>query len=372
MGLLRKIATGFAVLLVLGVAGLAIALRHEADCPPDLPPAPDGAAFAAVVHRCYGPPQVLRLARIAAPPLAPGRVRVQVHAASVNPLDWHFMRGEPRVMRLASGFGTPGEPRLGADFAGVVTAVAPDVSRLRPGDRVFGARTGSFAEFLDVRADGAIAVLPAQVEFASGAAVPIAALTALQALRDVGGLQPGQRVLINGASGGVGTFAVQIARLMGAEVTGVSSTRNLDLVRGLGAARVIDYTTEDFTRDAARWDLIVDNVGNRSLGEVLRVLAPQGRYVMVGGPSDDPWLGPIRRVLAMALRQPFVDQRLEFFVAEDKRADLETLAGWLADGRLRAVIDRRYPLAAVPEAIAYLELGRARGKVVIDVVAPGG
>lgn len=369
--MLRKLATGLAVLVVLGLAGLAIALRHEASCPPELPSAPGGAAFSAVLQRCYGPPGVLRLARVAAAPLVPGHVRVQVQAASVNPLDWHFMRGEPRVMRLASGFGAPRESRLGADFAGVVTAVAPGVTRLRPGDRVFGVRTGSFAEFVDVRADGAIAVLPAQVGFASGAAVPVAALTALQALRDVGGLRPGQRVLVNGASGGVGSFAVQIARLMGGEVTGVSSTRNLDLVRGLGAARVIDYTTEDFTRDATRWDLIVDNVGNRPLGEVLRVLAPQGRYVMVGAPSDEPWLGPVWRVIAMALRQPFVAQRLESFVAEDRQADLETLAGWLADGRLRAVIDRRFPLAAVPEAIAYLELGRARGKVVIEIGPPG-
>jgi len=370
MRMLRKVATALAVLLVLGFAVLAIALRHDAGCPPDSAPAPGVAAFSAMVHRCYGPPQVLRLTRVAELPLAPGHVRVRVQAASVNPLDWHFMRGEPRVMRLVSGFGAPAEPRLGADFAGVVTAVAPGVSRPRPGDRVFGIRTGSFAEFVDVRADGAIVVLPPQVDFASGAAVPIAAITALQALRDVGKLRPGQRVLVNGASGGVGSFAVQIARLMGAEVTGVSSRRNLELVRGLGAARVIDYTSEDFTRDATRWDLVVDNVGNRPLGEVLRVLAPEGRYVMVGGPSEDPWLGPVWRVLAMALRQPFVAQRLESFTADDDRADLETLAGWLADGRLRAVIDRRYPLAAVPEAIAYLELGRARGKVVIEVTPP--
>lgn len=360
-----------AALALLGVAGLALALRHQSRCGEPPPAAAGEASFAAIVQPCYGGPEVLRLARLPVAPLAPGRVRVRVMAAGVNPLDWHFVRGEPRVMRLGSGIGLPSEPRRGADFAGVVESVAPGVTGFAPGDRVFGSRTGSFAEYLDVRADGAIAAMPASLGFAEAAAVPVAAITALQALRDVGRLQPGQRVLVNGASGGVGSFAVQIAKHLGAEVTAVCSTRNVDWVRALGVDHVIDYTVEDFTRGTARWDLVVDNVGNHGLGELLRVLAPTGRYVMVGGPSEERWLGPLNRVLAMQLRQPFAGPRLEFFIADERAEDLRTLAGWLADGSLRVVIDRRYPLAQVPEAIAYVERGRARGKVVIEVAGQG-
>ena len=370
MGWLRKLSLGLAAVAVLGGVLLAFALRHESRCvaPPEA--TPGVASFAAIVQPCYGSPEVLRLARLPQASLAPGRVRVRVMAAAVNPLDWHFVRGEPRVMRIGSGLGAPSETRLGADFAGVVESVAPGVTAFAPGDRVFGNRTGSFAEYVDVRAAGAIAAMSPALGFAEAAAVPVAAVTALQALRDVGRLQRGQRVLVNGASGGVGSFAVQIARRLGAEVTAVCSTRNLDWVRALGADHVIDYTAADFTRSSDRWDLIVDNVGNHGFDELLRVLAPTGRYVMVGGPSEERWLGPINRVLAMQLRQPFVEPRLEFFVADVRRGDLETLAGWLADGSLRAVIDRHYTLAQVPEAIAYVERGRARGKVVIDVAAP--
>ena len=368
---IRRLSWALAAVVILGGSGLALALRHQSRCvaPPEA--ATGTAAFAAIVQPCYGGPEVLRLARLPLAPLAPGRVRVRVVAAAVNPLDWHFVRGEPRVMRLGSGIGAPSESRLGADFAGVVESVAPGVTGFAPGDRVFGTRTGSYAEYLDVRADGAIAAMPASLGFAEAAAVPVAAITALQALRDVGRLQPGQRVLVNGASGGVGSFAVQIAKRLGAEVTAVCSTRNVEWVRALGADHVIDYTREDFTRGAGRWDLVVDNVGNHELGALLRVLPPTGRYVMVGGPSEERWLGPINRVLAMQLRQPFVSPRLEFFVADVRQGDLRTLADWLADGGLRVVIDRRYPLAEVPEAIAYVERGRARGKVVIEVAAPG-
>ena len=231
----------------------------------------------AIVSRCYGSPAVLRLENIAVPTPKDDEVLVRVRAASVNPLDWHYMRGTPYLVRTESGYGTPENPRLGVDFAGTVEAVGRNVKRFQPGDEVFGGKTGAFAEYVTIREGRAIAVKPTNVTFEQAASVPIAGLTALQALRDKGKIHAGQKVLINGASGGVGTFAVQIAKSYGAEVTGVCSTRNVELVRSLGADHVIDYTREDFTKDDQRYDLILDNVGNHTLLRVPARFESQGR-----------------------------------------------------------------------------------------------
>jgi NADPH:quinone reductase-like Zn-dependent oxidoreductase len=285
----------------------------------------------------------------------------------VNLLYWHYMRGTPYIARPTMGLRRPKEIRLGVDFAGEVEAVGAAVTRFAPGDEVFGARTGALAEYLTIRADRVVAK-PANVTFEQAAAVPVAGLTALQALRDQAGVGAGEKVLINGASGGVGTFAVQIAKMLGAEVTGVSSTRNVELVQSLGADHVIDYTMENFTRGTRRYDVIIDNVGNHALSDLTRVLEPGGRYVMVGGPSGT-WIAPIPRVLAMMVRSWFVDHELRFFISEANPQDLSLLADLMQSGAVTPVIDRSYPLAEAPAAIEYLETGRARGKV---IVLPGG
>jgi NADPH:quinone reductase-like Zn-dependent oxidoreductase len=295
------------------------------------------------------------------------QVLVKVHAAAVNPLDWHYMRGSPYIMRLGTGLGAPDEPRLGVDFAGTVESVGKDVTRFKPGDAVFGGRTGAFAEFVTVREERALALKPANITFEQAAAVPIAAITALQGLRDKGRLQAGQKVLINGASGGVGTFAVQIAKALGAEVTGVCSTRNVDLVRGLGADHVIDYTRENFTASDQRYDLILDNVGNHSLREVRRALEPNGTLVIVGTSSKGNWVGPLWRPLKAMALSPFVSQELVNIMAQLDPRDLEVLADLMRSGKMTPVIDRRYSLSDVPAAVRYLEEGRARGKVIISV-----
>lgn len=321
----------------------------------------------AYVYCDYGGPEVMRLARIARPTPGEGAVLVRVHAVAVNPLDWHYLRGTPYVMRLETGLRKPAAPRLGVDFAGTVAALGPGVTAFAVGDEVFGGRTGAFAEYVVVRANGALVHKPANISFEQAAAVPIAAVTALQALRDRGGLRANQRVLVNGASGGVGTFAVQIARHLGAEVTGVCSTRNVELVRSLGAAHVIDYTREDFTKGSVRYDVLLDNVGNHPISACRRVLTPDGRYVLVGGggPHDHRWLGPLGRGLSLLLLSPFVSQEMGAMLSELDPDDLRTLASYMEAGVVTPVIDRRYSFAELPEAIRYLELGRARGKVVV-------
>jgi len=323
-----------------------------------------------VVFRCYGGPEVLSHEDVAKPALEADRVLVRVHAAAANPLDWHYMRGEPYIMRMSSGFGAPKDTRAGVDFAGTVEAVGANVTRFKPGDEVFGGVSGAFAEYVNVREAGALALKPANVTFEQAAAVPIAAVTALQALRDKGGIQAGQKVLINGASGGVGTFAVQIAKSFGAEVTGVCSTRNVELVRRAGADHVIDYTQQDFTQGTERYDLIIDSVGSQSFSAMRRVMQPNGALVMVGNSSKGRWLGPLIGSLKGMLLAPFVDQRIEPLLADMSAKDLELLAGLMMSGKLTSVIDRRYPLSEVPQAIEYLETGRARGKVVIEVSGP--
>jgi NADPH:quinone reductase-like Zn-dependent oxidoreductase len=292
----------------------------------------------AVIYCEYGAPDVLRSENIERPVPGDSQVLVRVRAAAVNPLDWHFMRGTPWIGRIGMGLRKPADIRIGVDFAGVVEAVGRSVTQLQPGDEVFGGRTGAFAEYITVRADR-IALKPPGVTFEQAAAVPVAALTALQGLRDIGGLQPGQKVLINGASGGVGTFAVQIAKAMGAHVTGVCSTRNVELVRSIGADRVIDYTRENFTESAESYDLIIDNVGNHSLGDLRRVLAPQGTYVMIGGPPGRV-ITPLPRVLKLMIVSRFVSQDLRFFISELNPTDLNLLADMMRAGKVTSVIDR--------------------------------
>jgi NADPH:quinone reductase-like Zn-dependent oxidoreductase len=358
------------VVLLVPIVGFTILWFDE---PEPLANLASGETMRAFVHRSYGEADVLRLETVDKLLPLDNQILVQVRAAAANPLDWHYLRGTPYVMRLESGLPRPHNPRIGTDFAGVVTAVGARISQFKPGDEVFGIAHGAFGEFV-LAYERRIALKPRGLSFEQAAAIPIAAVTALQSLRDKGRLAAGQKVLINGASGGVGTFAVQIAHVLGAEVPGVCSTRNIELVRGLGADHVIDYKQEDFTEGVARYDLIVDNVGIHPLSDMLRVLEPQGTLVLVGGGGPDAgnWLGPVARPIKALFMSPFVDQEMSMLLAEVTSADLAYLGGLVESGRIRVVIDRTYPLAEVPEAIRYLEDGRARGKVVIDVAAATG
>lgn len=354
-------------LVAVGVLTGALMLSHDSACGP-APAVPDNAQLMkAIVYRCYGPPDVLKLEDIEKPTPADDELLVKIHAAAANPLDWHYMRGKPYIMRMGAGLGAPEITRLGVDFAGTVEAVGKDVKRFQPGDEVFGARTGAFAEYVRVREERAVVLKPANVTFEQAASVPVAAITALQALRDKGQIQPGQKVLINGASGGVGTFAVQIAKSFGAEVTGVCSTRNVDMVRSIGADHVIDYTKEDFTQSDQRYDLIVDNVGNHPLLESRRVLKPEGTFVIVGGPNEGSWIGPMTIPLKAYMLSPFVSQQFVFLLADITKEDLTLMGDLIQTGKVTPVIDRRYTLSEVPEAIEYLETGRARGKAIIGL-----
>jgi NADPH:quinone reductase-like Zn-dependent oxidoreductase len=317
------------------------------------------------VYCDYGSPDVLRLETIAKPVPTDAQVLVKVRATSVNPYDWHFMRGEPRIMRMEFGLRKPKGMRMGVDFAGTVEAVGKDVTQFKPGDEVFGGRTGAFAEYVAV-AEKFVIPKPDNISFEQAGAVQIAGLTALQGLRDSGKLQAGQKVLINGASGGVGTFAVQIAKTLGAHVTGVCSTRNVDLVRSLGADHVIDYTKEDFTKATERYDLILDLVGNHGLLAVRRALTPDGKYVMIGGPAGR-WIAPIDTVIRAFLLQPFIKQEMGFMISKVNRDDLMLLRELMQSGKLTPVIDRTYPLSEARDAVAYVETGRARGKVVLTL-----
>ncbi|MGI8481651.1 MAG: NAD(P)-dependent alcohol dehydrogenase [Chthoniobacterales bacterium] len=323
----------------------------------------------AVVYTNYGSPDVLEIRDVKKPVPNDDQVLIKVRAASINPLDWHFIEGTPYIMRMGVGLRKPKDPRLGVDMAGQVEAVGKNVTQFKPGDEVFGAKTGAFAEYVCARADKAVVLKPANVTFEQAASVAIAAVTALQGLRDKGHVQPGQRVLINGASGGVGTFAVQIAKSFGAEVTGVCSTRNLDLVRSLGADHVIDYTKEDFTKGEQRYDLILDNVGNQPLSGFRRVLQPKGICVMIGGggPNDGGLIGPMARPVKAMLLSPFISQKMGMFMAELNKKDLTVLGDLMQSGKVTPVIDRTYPLSQIAEAIRYLEQGHARGKVIITV-----
>jgi len=319
----------------------------------------------AIVNTKYGSPDVLELREIDKPLLDGGEVLVRVQAASVNPLDWHFMRGLPYLLRAAGGGML--KPRAivrGVDVAGLVAAVGAQATGFQVGEEVFGGLDGAFAEYA-CGSQEKLVHKPVGLTFAQAAAVPIAGCTALQALRDHGQLQSGQRVLINGAAGGVGTFAVQIAKAFAAEVTGVCSDGKIELVRSLGADHVIDYTAEDFTK-GLRYDLIIDCVGNHPLGGLRRALTATGTLVMVGGDTGN-WLGPLVRPLQALVLSRFIKQRLRFFIANINKADLATLIELIDNGKLTPVIDRTYPLNETPEAIRYLETRHARGKTVITM-----
>jgi NADPH:quinone reductase-like Zn-dependent oxidoreductase len=319
----------------------------------------------AIVYHRYGSPDVIELEEIDTPVPEDNQVLVRAHAASVNPLDWHRMRGQPYVMRASEGLAKPKNNGLGADVAGRVEAVGKNVTQFQPGDEVFGMSIRTLAEYVSVSEDGLV-LKPANLTFEQAAAVPVGAISALQGLRNRGQIQPGQRVLINGASGGVGTFAVQIAKSFGAEVTGVCSTRNVAMVRSIGADQVIDYTKEDFSKGEQLYDLILDCVGNRSLRAFRRVLKPKGLLVVVGG-GHGRWLGPLGLIIRAVLLSPLVSQKLTTFLAKRSKDDLQFLKELIEAGTVTPVIDRRYPLSEVPEAIRYLEEGHAQGKVVITV-----
>src|SRR5437660_2987698 len=323
----------------------------------------------AIVYCDYGLSN-LKLEEIEKPTPNDDQILVKVCATSVNPYDWHFIEGTPKIVRLLGvGLRKPKDTRVGVDFAGTVEAVGKRVTQFKPGDDVFGGRGGAFAEYVCRRAEGAVALKPASIPFEQAASVNIAGITALQAIRDKGKVQPGQKVLINGASGGVGTFAVQIAKSFGADVTGVCSTRNVDLVRSLGAGHVIDYTKEDFAKGAERYDVILDNVPNHSLSECRHILNPKGKYVMIGGggPNDSRWIGPFGRVIHALLVSPFISQEMGMMMADANQKDLTVLADMMQSGKVKPVIDRTYKLSEVPQAIRYLEEGHARGKVIISV-----
>ncbi len=366
--LILKILAGFTATALLALGALALVINHNAPCGPVPPMAAGSAGFTAIMQHCYGDADVLTLETVARPELADNQVLVRVHAASVNPLDKHFLHGTPYLLRLVNGFNAPKSPSAGADFAGVVEAVGTAVTLFEPGDEVFGVANGAFAEYLVRSETGSIALKPANLSFEQAAAMPVAAITALQALRDKARVEPGQQVLINGASGGVGSYAVQLAKAMGATVTAVCSGRNAELVRGLGADQVIDYTQQDFTKDDKRYDAIVDIVGNHSLSALLDVTEPDGVLVMVGNMQINPWWGPLVGPLQAALRSPFASQRLESILARANADDLAALASYAEAGQLTSAIDQRFTLQQVPDAIRYVEQGRTRGKVVINVV----
>jgi len=363
----NKVLLGLFGLLLVGGAAFALVLSHDAPCPAGAEPVASGPTMRAVLAHCYGGTAALSLQRIPRPVPSADQLLVRVHAAGVNPLDWHYLHGKPYVMRLSSGIGRPEDAAVGVDFAGTVEAIGPEVRGFKPGDAVFGMRGGAFAEYLVVRESRTVAIKPDAIDFEQAAAVGIAGITALQAVRDAGRVGPGTRVLVNGASGGVGSFAVQIARALGAEVTGVSSARNLELVRSLGADHVIDYAQEDFTQGGRRFDVIIDNVGNHGLAAMRGALQPEGILVMVTGPKQDSWLGPLTRMLGARLSAPFVSQTQTTLFASGNRQDLEVLRDMLASGALRTVIDQRFTLDQVPAAIDYLEQGRTRGKNVVLV-----
>ena len=321
----------------------------------------------AIVHDRYGLPDVLEPKEIDIPVPGDDQVLVRVRAAAINPADWYAAAGRPYVARVQMGLRRPKEQRLGADYAGTVEAVGKDVTQFRPGDEVFGGRTGALAEYVCALADRAIVTKPANITFEQAAAVPGAAITALQALRDHGQVQPGQSVLINGASGGVGTFAVQIAKALGADVTGVCSTENVELARSLGADRVVDYTREDFTRSDRRYDLMLDIAGSRSWRECRRVLAPQATFVIVGGSKSNRLLGPLGHVIGIRLASLFSSRKVVFFIAKLKKEDMEVLRELLESGQVTPVVDRRYGFGEVADAYRYLGEGHARGKIVVTM-----
>ena len=323
----------------------------------------------AIVQDRYGSSEVLELRNIDKPLIGDNEVLILVRAAGVNPGDWAIMGGLPYIARPVYGMGKPKNRVRGTDVAGEVQAVGASVTRFRPGDEVFGSSKqlgGAFAEYAAVSQD-ALAPKPANLTFEQAAAVPMAGYVALQALRDHGKVQAGQKVLVNGASGGIGTFAVQIAKSLGAEVTGVTSTRNVDLVRSIGADHVIDYTKEDFTRTGQRYDFILDNVANHSLSDLRRALAPRGMLVPNGGGFDHRWVASGGRLISAKVSFAFVSQRLATFIVSPNQENLVVLTGLIETGKVTPVIDRAYRLSEAGQALDHVGGGHARGKVVVTV-----
>ena len=364
MRVLPKKKSPRSVLAVLAVAVTVTACSLTKPAPP--PDRGSGEFMKAVVFRSYGSPDVLRIEEVERMLPRDDQVLIKVRAAAANPLDWHFMRGTPYIVRLTAGLRKPKKTRLGADVSGEVVAVGRNVTHFKPGDAVFGIGAGTFAEYARAP-ENTLALKPANLTFEQAAGAGVAAVTALQGLRDKGRLQPGQKVLINGASGGVGTFAVQIAKSLGAEVTGVCSTRNVDLVRSLGADHVIDYARDDFTLSTQRYDLILDNVGNQPLSAVRRVMTRKGIYVMIGGSNEGRWIGPMGRAAKAYLYSPLVSQEFGMMLASAGAEDFAALKQLMETNKVTPVIDRTYPLSEISSAIRYLEEGHARGKVVIAV-----
>jgi NADPH:quinone reductase-like Zn-dependent oxidoreductase len=318
----------------------------------------------AIRYHSYGSPDVLRLEDVPKPAPLDNEVLIAVRAASINPYDWHFIKA-PHVLRIVTGLRGPRDPRIGVDVAGTIEGIGAQVSEFKPGDDVFGVCRGSIAEYACASASD-VAVKPQNVTFEEAASVSLAGLTALQGVRDKAHVQPGQQVLINGAAGGVGTFAVQIAKAFGAHVTGVCSTRNVEMVRSIGADQVIDYTQKDFAKLPAQYDAMIDCVGNRSLSACRRVLKQKGVYLVVGGPTHS-LTRLLARVVATLVISRFVSQRLVMFIAKRSKEDLAVLSDLLANGKVKPVIDRQYGLTQVAEAIRYLSKGHAHGKVVITM-----
>jgi NADPH:quinone reductase-like Zn-dependent oxidoreductase len=321
----------------------------------------------AVVRDRYGSPDVVELREIDKPVPADDEVLVRVRAASLNLADWYAMMGRPYVGRMPMGLRKPKSSRLGTDYAGTVEAVGGNVTEFRPGNEVFGGRDGACAEYVCAHADRAIVPKPSNVTFDEAAAVPVAAITALQGLRDKGQLQPGQKVLINGASGGVGTFAVQIAKALEAEVTGVCSTGNVDIARSIGADHVVDYTREDFTRSDERYDLMLDIAGSRSWSACRRVLNPHATLVIVGGRKTNRLLGPLGHAVRLLLAGLLSSRKVVFFIAKFNKADMLVLQELLEAGRVTPVIDRRYELSEIADALRYMGEGHAQAKIVLTV-----
>lgn len=318
----------------------------------------------AVVHYAYGSPDVLKIEEVEKPTVTEDGVLVRVHASSVNPAEWYSVKGL-LIARGPNGLLKPKDPRVGGDFSGVVEAVGSKVTDFKVGDEVYGGRSGAFAEYVNVV--NAVVRKPANISHEETAAVPTAALTALQGLRDHGKINPGDKVLINGAAGGVGTFAVQIAKALGAEVTAVTSTKNVEMVRSLGADHVIDYTREDFTKNGQLYDLLLDVAGTRSWREYKRILKPNARFVIVGSPSGNQIIGPLGYVLKINFGAIGSSQKVSFFIAQFSRADLSTLRELIEAGKIKPVVEKVYPLVQVVDAMKHLGTGHARGKIVLKM-----
>lgn len=351
------------LIVVLVVVGY---IRSDNVCP--TMSTPKGETMLGAVQCEYGGPDGIDIATLAKPVPQADEILIKVQAASVNPLDWHYLRGIPYLLRLSAGLKKPSDVMVGVDYSGIVEAVGEGVTRFSPGDEVFGGKSGAFSQYLLVKSDRAMARKPTNAPHSWAAAMPIAAITALQAIRDIANLRAGQTVLINGASGGVGTYAVQLAKNIGVEVTGVSSGRNRELVLSLGADHHIDYTKQDFVNGGKQYDAVIDLVGNRSLSEIRSVLTENGICILLSGgsPEDGHWIGPLITPVKAMLYSPFVSQTFVTMMAQSNSKDFEILAAIMESGQLKSVIDKQFPLAQTADALRYIETGRARGKVIIN------